>query len=254
MSRKKLVIRDNSTLQAQYNSLQAGDIFVGRLCLKPSEESLLLDLTERGVHLIPSGLSQLTSRSKNLQAKLFAPFMLPQTRPIHGLHDLINTISDYQKNSITKMVTKHDRRNAGMGIHLWDSVEDVFTQASFNNIPFPFVIQPFMPDCKDIRVIVLDDYLEAYQRYNPYNFRNNLHHGGQSEPCQLSDKQLTLCKQVMERGRFPYGHLDILVTREGDSFLGEINLRGGIRGAKITPKEYQAKIDAIHQRLLEEVA
>ena len=56
----------------------------------------------------------------------------------------------------------------------------------------------------------------------------------------------------MERGRFPYGHLDILVTREGDSFLGEINLRGGIRGAKITPKEYQAKIDAIHQRLLEE--
>jgi ribosomal protein S6--L-glutamate ligase len=226
LSRKKLVIRDNSTLQAQYNSLQAGDIFVGRLCLKPSEESLLLDLTERGVHLIPSGLSQLTSRS-------------------------INSISDYQKNSITKMVTKHDRRNAGMGIHLWDSVEDVFTHASFNNIPFPFVIQPFMPDCKDIRVIVLDDYLEAYRRYNPYNFRNNLHHGGQSEPCQLSDKQLTLCKEVMERGRFPYGHLDILVTREGGSFLGEINLRGGIRGAKITPKEYQAKIDAIHQRLLE---
>jgi hypothetical protein len=159
LSRKKLVIRDNSTLQAQYNSLQAGDIFVGRLCLKPSEESLLLDLTERGVHLIPSGLSQLTSRSKTLQATLFAPFMLPQTRPIHGLHDLINTISDYQKNSISKMVTKHDRRNAGMGIHLWDSVEDVFTQASFNNIPFPFVIQPFMPDCKDIRVIFLDDYL-----------------------------------------------------------------------------------------------
>ena len=93
--------------------------------------------------------------------------MLPQTRPIHGLHDLIKTISDYQKHSITKVVTKHDRRNAGMGIHLWDSVEDVFTQASFNNIPFPFVIQPFMPDCKDIRVVVLDDYLEAYWRHNP---------------------------------------------------------------------------------------
>jgi ribosomal protein S6--L-glutamate ligase len=222
--------------------------------MKPSEEALLLDLTERGVVLIPSGLSQLASRSKTFQAKLFARFMLPHTRPIHGLHELIETISDYQEHSITKVVTKHDRRNAGMGIHLWNSVEDVFTQASFNNIPLPFVIQPFMPDSKDIRVVVLDDYTEAYRRHNPNNFRNNLHHGGQSEPCQLSDKQLSLCKQVMERGRFPYGHLDILVTRGGDSFLGEINLRGGIRGAKITPKEYQEKIASIHQRLLEDVA
>jgi len=246
-----MIIRDNSTLRNQYDSLQAGDIFVGRLSLKPSEEPLLLDLTERGVRLIPSGLSQLASRSKTLQAALYGPFILPYTRAIHGLHDLIETISDFEKHSITKVVTKHDRRNAGMGVHLWDSVEDVFTQASFNNIPLPFVIQPFMPDSKDIRVVILDDYIEAYWRHNPNNFRNNLHHGGLSEPCQMSDKQLTLCKQVMERGRFPYGHLDLLVTREGDSFLGEINLRGGIRGAKITPKEYQAKINAIHQRLLE---
>jgi ribosomal protein S6--L-glutamate ligase len=252
LSRKKLVIRDNSTLRSQYDSLQAGDIFVGRLCLKPSEEAQLLDLTERGVCLIPSGLSQLASRSKALQAKLFTPFMLPHTRAIHGLHDLIDTISDFQEHSISRVVTKHDRRNAGMGIHLWDSIEDVFTQASFNNIPLPFVIQPFMPDSKDIRVVVLGDYIEAYERHNPNNFRNNLHHGGASEPCQLTDKQLHLCKQVMERGRFPYGHLDILVNSEGESYLGEINLRGGIRGAKIKPREYQAKIDAIHQRLLEE--
>lgn len=253
MSRKKLVIRDNSTLRDRYDALQAGDIFVGRLSLKPSEEPLLLDLTERGVHLIPSGLSQLTSRSKTLQATLFKPFMLPHTRAIHGLHDLIETISEYQKFSITKVVTKHDRRNAGMGVHLWNSIEDVFTQASFNTIPLPFVVQPFMPDSKDIRVVVLDDYIEAYWRHNPNNFRNNLHQGGLSEPCRMSEKQLALCQQVMERGRYPYGHLDLLVTREGDSFLGEINLRGGISGAKIKPKEYQAKVDAIHQRLLEEL-
>ena len=246
MSRKKLVIRDNSTLRSQYDSLQAGDIFVGRLCLKPTEEAVLLDLTERGIRLIPSGLSQLASRSKTLQAKLFTRFMLPHTRAIHGLHDLIGTIADYQEHSITRVVTKHDRRNAGMGIHLWNSVEDVFTQASFGNIPLPFVIQPFMADSCDIRVVVLGDYTEAYQRHNPNNFRNNLHHGGRSEPCQLSDKQLEICKEVMKRGRFPYAHLDILVTGKGDSFLGEINLRGGIRGAQITPQEYQAKIDDIH--------
>jgi ribosomal protein S6--L-glutamate ligase len=251
LSRKKLVIRDNSTLRAQYDSLQAGDVFVGRLCLKASEEATLLDLTERGVHLIPSGLAQLASRSKTFQTKLFGPFMLPHTLAIHGLHDLIDAISEYQKNSITQVVTKLDRRNAGMGIHLWQSAEDVFTQASLSNIPLPFVLQPYMVDSRDIRIIIIGDYIEAYERHNPFNFRNNLHHGGESKPCRLTENQLNLCRQVMDRGRFPYGHLDLLITREEESYLGEINLRGGIRGAEITPVDYQSKIDVMHQKLLE---
>ena len=250
MSREKLVIRDNSTLRAQYNSLQEGDIVVGRLRLRESEEPMLLDLGARGVHLVPSGLSQLVSRSKTLQAALFPGFMLPQTRSIHALHDLIEAISDYQKNSITAVITKLDRRNAGMGVHLWQSIEEVFTHASLGTIPFPFVLQPFEPECRDIRVVFLDDYIEAYWRHNPYSFRNNLHHGGQSEPCELSAEQIKLCRKVMDRGHFPYGHLDILVTKDGKSYLGEINLKGGIQGAKISPEEYQEKVEAIHQLLL----
>ena len=250
MSRKKLVIRDNSTLRAQYNSLQEGDIIVGRLRLRESEEPMLLDLGARRVHLVPSGLSQLVSRSKTLQAALFSEFMLPQTRPIHALHDLIESISDYQQNDITAVITKLDRKNAGMGVHFWQSIEEVFTHASLGNIPFPFVLQPFEPECQDIRVVFLDDFIEAYLRHNPYSFRNNLHHGGQNEPCELSREQIRLCRQVMERGHFPYGHLDILVTKEGRSFLGEINLRGGIQGAKISPEVYQEKVEAIHQLLL----
>ena len=251
LSREKLVIRDNSTLRARYNALRPGDIIVGRLRLRESEESMLLDLSERGVHLIPSGLSQLASRSKTLQVALFAPFMLPLTRAIHVHHDLIEAISDYRKNSIRAVVTKLDRRNGGMGVHLWQSVEEVFTHASLGNLPFPFVLQPFEPDCQDMRVVFLDEYIEAYWRHNPYNFRNNLHHGGQSEHCEPSAEQINLCRQAMERGRFPYGHLDLLVTEKGKSYLGEINLRGGIRGALITPEDYQARVEAIHQHLQE---
>ena len=140
MSREKLVIRDNSTLRAQYNALQAGDIVIGRLRLRETEESLLVDLYERGIHLIPSGLSQLVSRSKTFQAVLFAPYMLPLTRAIHAQHDLIEAISDYQNNSITRVITKLDRSNAGMGVYLWQSVEEVFTHAALGNIPFPFVL------------------------------------------------------------------------------------------------------------------
>ena len=250
MSPEKLVIRDNSTLRAQYDSLQEGDIVVGRLRLRESEESLLLDLCERGVNLLPSGLSQLASRSKTLQAALFSAHMLPFTRPIHALQDLIEALAEYREQAISAVVTKLDRRNAGMGVHLWQSIEEVFTHASLGNIPLPFVLQPFEANCRDIRVVFLDDYIEAYRRHNPYSFRNNLHHGGQSMPCELSRDQLDLCRQVMERGRFPYGHIDILVTNKGKSYLGEINLRGGIRGAKITPAEYQAKVEAIHRQLL----
>jgi ribosomal protein S6--L-glutamate ligase len=54
----------------------------------------------------------------------------------------------------------------------------------------------------------------------------------------------------MERGRFPYGHIDLVVMKEEISHLGEINLRGGIRGAVITPEEYQLRVDAVHQKLL----
>ncbi|MDX1777006.1 MAG: hypothetical protein R3297_10515 [Desulfobulbales bacterium] len=250
MSPDNFVIRDNSTLRAQYNSLGQGDIIIGRVRLRESEEPLLLDLMARGVRLIPSGLSQLASRSKALQAAIFSHYMLPMTRTIHAHHDLIEAISDYEKNGITAVVTKLDRRNAGMGVHLWRSAEEVFTHTSLGTIPLPFVLQPFMPGCHDIRVIFLDDYNEAYRRHNPHNFRNNLHHGGKSEPCRLSEEQLKLCRQVMARGQFPYGHIDIMTTREGKSYLGEINLRGGIRGAQITPAAYQARIEAIHQKLL----
>jgi glutathione synthase/RimK-type ligase-like ATP-grasp enzyme len=252
LSREKLVIRDNSTLRAHYHTLRAGDIILGRLRLRETEESLVLDLRERGIHLIPSGLSQLASRSKTLQAELFAPFMLPLTRAIHTQHDLIEATSAYGENSISAVITKLDRRNAGMGVFLWSSLEEVFTHASLGNIPFPFVLQPFEPGSRDIRVIMLGDYTEAYWRHNPHSFRNNLHHGGKSQPAVLTDEQINLIRQVMARGCFPYGHLDIFVTSKGESFLGEINLRGGIRGARIAPAEYQARLDAIHQQLLAE--
>jgi len=245
------IITDNRTLRKLYAELDAGDCFVGRIRLKTSEEPLLLDLVERGVQIFPSSLSQLSSRSKSLQAHLFAGEMLPHTVAIHDLHDMQEAITRYQQQEISKVVTKHDRRNAGMGIHLWKSTEEVFSQATFGNMPFPFVLQPFMPESRDIRVIILGDYVEAYWRHNPHNFRNNLHFGGESQPCELTDQQWQLCQRVMQRGKYPYAHLDLMVTPTGSTWLAEINLRGGIRGAKIDPASYREKVSEIHQAAIE---
>ena len=73
MSREKLVIRDNSTLRAQYNSLQEGDIVVGRLRLRESEEPMLLDLGAQ--RSAPDSLRTFTACQpfKNLPGSTFFP-------------------------------------------------------------------------------------------------------------------------------------------------------------------------------------
>lgn len=250
MGNRQRIITDNRTLRDQYHALAAGDVIVGGISLRPGEEHILLDLVARGVRMIPPAQAQLASRSKAFQVRLFAAFMVPHTMVVYDLHDIVHAISVYGKEAVKQVVSKHDRRNAGRGVHLWTSIEDIYTQASFGVVPFPFVIQPYVPESLDIRVVILDDYLEAYQRRNPCNFRNNLHSGGQSSPCDLTPEQLTLCRQVMARGAFPYAHIDLLVTAAGLSYLAEINLRGGIRGAKIDQSEYRARISAIHDRCL----
>ena len=250
LSRPCRIIRDNRSLRVQYDSLSNGDIVIGRIRVRPLEEALLLDLVERGVKIFPSARAQLASRSKTFQTLLFSSFMPPHTRAVHDIHDLLQVLNHYGESGISRVVTKQDRSNAGMGIHLWHSIEDVYSQASFGVLPFPFVVQPFCSGSRDIRVVLLGDYVEAYWRKNPYNFRNNLHFGGESNPCDLSRKHMALCGEIMERAGFPYAHIDLMVTDHYETYLAEINLRGGIRGARISPAEYRAKVEAIHETAL----
>jgi ribosomal protein S6--L-glutamate ligase len=177
--------------------------------------------------------------------------MVPGTAAVYDLHGLLGVISGYQRTAIERVILKHDRKNGGLGIHLFKDPEDIFTLAANNGIPFPFVLQPFIADSRDVRVIILGDYIEAYERINPDNFRNNLHCGGRAIRWELSDEQIALCQQVMIRGAFPYAHIDLMLT--DTTWLTEINLRGGIRGAAISPQEYGRKIEDIHRDLLQKI-
>lgn len=243
------IITDNATLREQYDTLQAGDLVATRVRTTASEEYIFLDLLERGITLFPSALAQLSSRSKAMQVRLFSPFMLPHTYAVHDLHDLMAAMPSLA--TAGRIVTKLDRRNGGLGVFLWNSVEEVYSQAAMGTLPFPFVVQPFAAGSRDIRIIILgDDYIEAYWRHNLGNFRHNLHFGGQSTACELTAAQLEICRAVMARGKYPYAHLDLMVTPEGESYLAEINLRGGIRGAQISAPEYAARLAAIHKQAI----
>jgi len=206
-------------------------------------------LVERGVTLVPSALSQALSRSKVLQAAVLGPWMPPSTHAVYDIHQLLEILSAGGPLTAGAVITKADRGNAGLGVHYWNSLEDIYTQAGLGSMPFPFVVQPFFQGARDVRIIVIGDYVEAYERRNRNSFRNNLHCGGESLPYRLDEKERGVCRAVMERGRFPYAHIDLLLTAEGEAYLMEINLRGGIRGARITPEEYRRRIDERHRRL-----
>jgi len=206
LTRKPSIFHKNSELPASLDNLCAGDIITCRLCLKYGEEHILLDLVERGIQLIPSAISQLASRSKTFQTRLLSSLMIPHTMVIYDIHGLLETVSLYGYHAINKVVLKHDRKNGGLGIHLFRDIEDVYTQAANNVLPFPFVLQPFVSNSRDVRVIILGDYIEAYGRNNPDNFRNNLHCGGTAQAFTLNPQQLALCRKAMERSSFPYAY------------------------------------------------
>ena len=244
----KIIIEGNDNLHAEFQHLGPHHCFIGRVRVKPHEEFILSDLERRGVTLFPSGLSQQLSRSKIRQARLLGAYMIPHTIVIFDQHDLLHAVNLYTKHEVGKVVTKDDRKNGGMGIHLWRSVEDVFNQATLSVLPYPFVLQPFIPDCRDIRALKFADYTENYERANPTNFRNNLHCGGTSEPITLTAKQEKMCTDIMGRGDFPYAHIDLMITPDGTTYLAEINLRGGLRGATISAPAYKKMLAGIHQQ------
>lgn len=247
--RSPLLITDNRSFREHLAQLRQGDRVVGLLNIKPTEEVLFLDLVERGVILFPSALAQQLSRSKCLQAMVFKEWMVPHTFVVRDRHDLVNGITFYGMQGIKAVVTKQNRLNCGLGIHLWHSIEDVYNQASFGSLDYPFVLQPFVESVTDVRVVVIGEYREAYWRRNPYTLRNNLYFGGDSGEYMLSDEELLLCDKVMARGKFPYAHIDLMVSPIG-VFLSEINLRGGLKGAKISGLEYRERIKAIDEAFI----
>ena len=244
------IFKDNKSFRAHYDTLGPRDCIIGLLNLKPVEEDLFLDLSERGVVIYPSALAQKLARSKCMQAHVFKRWMIPDTAVIRDRHDMIRAISRFSQ--YERLVTKQDRMNCGLGIHIWDGVETVYNNTVFGKLKFPFVLQPFFPSCLDVRVIILGEYVEAYWRKNERTFRNNLYFGGSSGPYELKPHELSLCKKIMARGKFPYAHIDLMITQDGKKgpYLAEINLRGGLKGAKISTREYKWRIEALEEEFV----
>jgi ribosomal protein S6--L-glutamate ligase len=62
----------------------------------------------------------------------------------------------------------------------------------------------------------------------------------------------TLCRAVMDRGRFPYAHIDLHLGDGGACHVSEITLDGGITGAIINRAELNRRKQAALERMAEE--
>lgn len=244
-----MIIRSSRELKALFHDLGPGDIFIGMLAYKHLKQSVLIDLLERGVTCLPSPLSQNLNRSKVAQALIFKDWMAPHTSVITRRMDLIDTINQYNKHGITAVVTKEDHLHCGHGIRRWQNIETLYSFMALSESSYPFLVQPFLDDLTDVRVIIAGEYTEAYVRYNPDNFRMNISSGGKSYPYDLNKEQVDFCLMAMERGKFPYAHLDLQIMENGKNYLSEIALNGGIKGARISRKELDQKKQEILEKL-----
>ncbi len=231
-----MIIHRISEFRKYFHQLSKGDVFVGNLVLRPGEEFKAIDLINRGVIVFPSLQSQFLSRSKIFQAEILGTFMLKDTFVAYKNKDLIMHMPDYAKHD--QVVCKRDRKHLGLGLSKWKSLEDLQSLSAMDLLPYPFVVQPYLRDARDIRVLIIEKYCEAYEKTNPFSFRKNLACGGKSRRVDLNPVLEDFCRRVMRRGDFPYAILDVLVDKAENYYLSEISLSGGLTGSKIGHKEF----------------
>lgn len=184
----------------------------------------------------PHQLAQNLANSKINQSIIFAKFMLPRTYIVKNNQQLLKTLTNFDMYEY--VISKNDKGSRGFGVKLWNNKEHLY--CANESLQYPFVIQEYLFNPIDVRVILCGNYVESYRRYNKNNFRNNIANGGESSPYELSESQLQFCREIMFDGRFPYAHIDLLIDKcvenQEKTYFSEIHLNGGIIGAKITDK------------------
>jgi ribosomal protein S6--L-glutamate ligase len=244
-----MIVKSNRELKALYHELSAGDVFIGNLSMKFLKLPMLIDMLERGICCLPSPLSQVLNSSKATQAFVLKQWMLPLTAVIRRRSDLIEAVNTFNKHHIGPVVTKQDGMHCGHGIRRWDTIETLYSFIALSESSYPFVLQPFREKFTDVRVIIAGDYVEAYTRYNPHNFRVNITLGGTGSPIEMDEKMEAFCRSAMQRGKFPFAHLDLMLLENSECYLSEIALNGGVKGARISRESLDQKKNALLKKL-----
>jgi glutathione synthase/RimK-type ligase-like ATP-grasp enzyme len=236
-----MTLYTSKDLMVHRDDVGPGDIVLGEVISACQNVVILIDLLQRGVVFIPSPLAQLLSRSKVAQVDILGGFMHPFTVAVKRRRDLLNAMNAYVSAGIGPVVTKEEHMHCGHGVRKWDHIETVYSFRGLEKGGYPFVLQPLVERFADVRVIMIGDYLEAYTRCNPNNFRRNLSAGGDGAPCELTQEQVGFCRTIVDRAQFPYAHMDLQIMPDGRCHIFEITLDGGIRGSRLNRSDLEKR-------------
>ena len=151
-----MIVTRFSQLIRDYHRLGTGDVFIGQVPSSSLKSAMLTDLTERGVVLLPAATAQILNASKVAQAFVLNPWMPPHTMAITRRKELLTALTAYDQLGIGIAVTKADRLHCGHGVRKWGNLESLYNCLAFDNAAFPFVLQPYVSDFTDVRVVMVD--------------------------------------------------------------------------------------------------
>ena len=141
-----------------------------------------------GSSLFPPALAQLLGRSKVAQAEVLGEFMVPGTFVAYGWPIWPTTSPNFRHRAA--VVSQAGPGPPGSG---GEPLAFPGGPLQPGRAPAP-VLSPggaaLVDGARDLRVVVVADYAEAYERVNPHSFRKNLFQGGSSRPAALTPAQL----------------------------------------------------------------
>ena len=243
---ERRLIRSISDFRRHYRQLSAGDLVLGVLSVQSGEEIKILDLATRGVAFFPAVLCQLLAAPRRPRLKFwrtiwFLGVLWPMPCRI------------WPRTSPNLKAVKQWWPSGTGAIWAWGSASGPHWKpctawASLQGLTYPLVVQPLLVEARDVRVVVLGDYVEAYERFNPHNFRKNLFQGGSSQPLGLAPELEDFCRVVMARGKFPYAILDLLLDpADCRPYVSEISFKGGLTGSRLSQAEFRARVAALEE-------
>jgi RimK family alpha-L-glutamate ligase len=133
------------------------------------------------------------------------------------------------------LIFKNTNKGKGVGVEKHDSKDSlqkaIDKQVEAGKKAKGFLIQEYIPYEHDLRVLVIGNKTYTMKRIPPKDdFRANFSRGGSVEPFDLSVKTKDLATKAARVIGLDIAGVDVLITKEGEDFILEVNHTPGFVG------------------------
>ncbi len=175
-------------------------------------------------------------RGKERQMKMFEDLGLPHIFSLSIVNEPMKTRPELELlfASSGKIVVKPFRSNKGLGVSVYDDLEDLFRrlEEDFKKSDQRWLIQPWVKNKGETRILFLDSkpFLSFYKKSESDSLLNNLNQGSSITDIplhKLDSELLEMAKSVASHTKLNWFAIDFLDTESGPVCL-EVNTSPGL--------------------------